>query len=125
MEILVPISLGELYDKISILVIKKERIKDSAKLENIQKELDILQDIAEKYDIDGKFHTALLDVNTRLWNVEDQLRTKEKNQETFGDFVQLARSVYKLNDLRSEIKREVNLKYGSNIIEEKQYTKYD
>ena len=124
MEILVPISLGELYDKIAILIIKKERITDIIKLENIQKELDLLQDIAEKYDIDGEFHTRLLDVNTRLWDVEDKLRIKEKNQEIFGDFIELARMVYKWNDLRADIKKEINIKYGSGIIEEKQYVKY-
>ena len=121
---MIPVSLGELYDKISILIIKKERIKDPIKLENIQKELDLLQDIAEKYDIDGKFHTSLLDVNTKLWDVEDKLRIKEKNQETFGDFVDLARMVYKWNDLRAEIKKEINEKYSSTIVEEKSYEKY-
>jgi len=124
MEILVPISLGELYDKISILLIKKEKISDFKKLENIQKELDLLQSIAEKYDIDGKFHTELYHTNLKLWDVEDQLRIEEKNKDWGDDFVQLARSVYFLNDKRSEIKKEINLQYGSNIIEEKSYEKY-
>lgn len=126
MQIFVPISLGELYDKISILLIKKEKIIDPKKLENIQKELDLLQDIAEKYDIDGIFHTALLDVNTKLWDVEDKLRLKEKKDNFHDDeFIQLARDVYFLNDRRANIKKEINLKYGSNIIEEKQYEKYE
>lgn len=124
MEILVPISLGELYDKISILVIKQEKISDFKKLENIKIELDLLQDIAEKYDIDGKYHTALYHTNLQLWDVEDRLRIKEKNLVFDEEFKELARSVYHLNDKRSEIKREINLQYGSNIIEEKAYEKY-
>ena len=124
MEILVPVSLGELYDKISILLIKKEKITDPGKIENIQKELDLLQDIAEKYDIDGKFHTELYHTNLKLWDVEDKLRIEEKNKDWGEDFIQLARSVYYLNDKRSEIKKEINLQYGSNIIEEKSYEKY-
>jgi len=124
MEILVPVSLGELYDKISILLIKKEKITDPEKLKNIQKELDTLQDIAEKYDIDGEFHTALYEVNFRLWNVEDKLRENERIQLFDDTFIQLARNVYHLNDKRSEIKKQINEKYGSGIVEEKSYEKY-
>jgi hypothetical protein len=126
MEILVPISLGELYDKISILIIKKERITDLKKLENIQKELDMLQNIAEKYDISGNYHTELLSVNTYLWDVEDELRIKESNKDFHNDeFIELARKVYFWNDRRAEIKKQINLQYGSGIIEEKQYVKYE
>lgn len=125
MEIVIPVSLGELYDKISILIIKKDIIKDLDKLQNIQKELDILQDIAEKYDIDGEFHTALYDVNYRLWNVEDKLRENERIKLFDNTFIELARNVYHLNDKRNKIKREINLKYGSIIVEEKQYPKYE
>jgi len=124
MEILVPISLGELYDKISILIIKKERIKDPIKLQNIKKELDFLQSIAEKYDIDRKFHTELLDVNTRLWNIEDKLRENERIKLFDDTFIQLARNVYHLNDKRSEIKKQINSIYGSHIVEEKSYEQY-
>ena len=124
MEILVPVSLGELYDKISILIIKKEKITDPEKLKNIQKELDTLQDIAEKYDIDGEFHTSLYVINLKLWDVEDSLRIKEKKLNFDTDFIRLARDVYHLNDQRSEIKKAINLKYGSDIIEEKSYEKY-
>lgn len=124
MEILVPISLGELYDKISILLIKKEKITDSNKRENIQKELDILQAIAEEYDIDGEYHTGLYNVNLKLWDVEDNLRVKEKKKEFDNEFIWLARDVYHLNDKRSEIKKQINLKYGSTIVEEKSYEKY-
>jgi hypothetical protein len=124
MEILVPISLGELYDKISILLIKQEKISDLKKLENIKIELDLLQDIAEKYDIDGKYHTELYHTNLKLWDVEDKLRIKEKGRIFDDEFRELARSVYHLNDKRSDIKKEINLQYGSNIVEEKSYEKY-
>jgi len=124
MEILVPISLGELYDKISILLIKQEKISDPQKLENIKIELDLLQDIAEKYDIDGKYHTELYHTNLKLWDVEDKLRIKEKGRIFDDEFRELARSVYHLNDKRSDIKKEINLEYGSNIIEEKSYEQY-
>jgi len=125
MEILVPVSLGELYDKISILLIKKENVKDTIKLENIQKELDILQDIAENFDIDGIYHTELYNINSHIWNIEDKIRIKEKNKDFHNDeFIELARSVYFWNDKRSEVKRQINLQYNSSIIEEKQYEKY-
>jgi len=124
MEILVPISLGELYDKISILIIKQEKISNPQKLENIKTELDLLQDIAEKYDIDGEFHTALYHTNLKLWDVEDRLRIKEKGRIFDDEFRELARSVYHLNDKRSEIKKQINLQYGSTIVEEKSYEKY-
>ena len=124
MEILVPVSLGELYDKISILIIKKEKISDPEKLKNIQTELDLLQDIAEKYDIDGEFHTELYEVNLTLWAIEDSLRILEQRKKFDETFIKSARMVYVLNDKRSEIKKAINLKYGSNIIEEKSYEKY-
>lgn len=125
MEILVPISLGELYDKISILLIKKERIKDFKKLKNIQNELDLLQNIAEKYDIDGFFHTSLLSINSILWDVEDNIRKKEAEGNFDDEFIRLARKVYVTNDLRANIKKQINEKYGSSIIEEKSYEKYE
>jgi len=124
MEILVPISLGELYDKIAILIIKKEIIKDPIKLENIQKELNLLQDIAEKYDISGNYHTELYNINLHLWNVEDKLRENERIKLFDDTFIQLARAVYFWNDKRAEVKKQINLQYGSEIIEEKQYEKY-
>lgn len=124
MNILVPISLGELYDKISILLIKKERIIDSNKLQNIESELNLLQDIAEKYDIDGIYHTDLYNINNLLWDIEDEIREKERNKIFDKRFVELARSIYQLNDKRAKVKREINEKYGSNIVEEKSYEKY-
>mgnify|MGYP000912752974 CR=1 FL=1 len=124
MEVLVPISLGELYDKISILEIKLSMIHDDEKLKNIKKELILLTNIAYKYAVDEILYNELRSKNQDLWIVEDKLRIKEKNKEFDDEFIQLARSVYFMNDKRSEIKREINLKSGSNIIEEKSYEKY-
>jgi hypothetical protein len=123
MEILVPISLGELYDKISILSIKSQHIKEGVGRVNIISELSILQNMAMKYII-GNDDLALYRVNQELWDVEDKLRLKEEDKLFDDEFIQLARSVYFLNDERAKIKKEINLKYGSDIIEEKQYTEY-
>jgi len=124
MEILAPISLGELYDKISILEIKMSIIKDEEKFQNVKKEYLLLVNISAKYLIDSNLYTELKDKNNDLWIVEDKLRIKEKNQEFDDEFIQLARSVYHLNDKRSEIKKQINLKFGSDIVEEKSYEKY-
>jgi len=128
MEILVPISIGELYDKITILQIKKERITDLLKLQNIQKELDelelILNKVWNKVGFDNVMFVHLKDINEKLWDVEDKLRIKEKNKLHDEEFIQLARSVYFWNDKRSDVKKEINLKFGSNIIEEKSYEQY-
>jgi hypothetical protein len=125
MEILVPISLAELYDKISILQIKLNKIKDEEKLKNVINEWNLLVEISEKYPIDDELYVELKKVNIDLWIVEDQLRLKEKNDEFDEGFISLARSVYYHNDERSRIKREINEKYGSSIIEEKSYEKYE
>lgn len=124
MEILVPISLGELLDKISILEIKRTVIVDENKLVNINKELELLNKISENYPFDNELYLRLKKVNSDLWLVEDQLRIREKNNQFDDGFVSLARSVYYHNDERSTIKREINMKYGSLIIEEKSYEKY-
>ncbi len=125
MEILVPISLGELYDKISILLIKIQNIQDVNKLLNINKELTLLQELAEKYPIEEMYNTALYVINLKLWEVEDQLRIKEKIRSFDIEFIKLARDVYHLNDERARVKREINEKYGSSIVEEKSYEKYE
>ena len=124
MEILVPISLGELYDKISILEIKKSRIIDKDKLANINKELDLLTKIAKQFPFDINLFIQLKKVNEDLWKVEDQLRIKEKLGDFDDAFISLARSVYYHNDERAVIKRQINEKYGSIIVEEKSYEKY-
>lgn len=99
-------------------------IKDEEKFQNVKKEYLLLVNISAKYLIDSNLYTELKDKNNDLWIVEDKLRIKEKNQEFDDEFIQLARSVYHLNDKRSEIKKQINLKFGSDIVEEKSYEKY-
>jgi len=125
MEILVPISLGELYDKISILELKLQFINDEEKRINLTNELKKLQEISIKYPIDEKLFDRLKNINLEIWYTEDKIRLKEKNQDFRFDFIIYARRIYQRNDKRSKIKREINLKYGSDIIEEKSYEKYD
>jgi len=117
----IEVSNGEILDKQTILCIKKEKITDESKLENIQKELSMLNDVINEIDYYLVDYINLLDVNRKLWDVEDELRLCEQ-QERFDDyFITLARSVYKLNDERASIKKSINLSTGSNLIEEKSY----
>jgi hypothetical protein len=125
----IKVSVGELFDKITILEIKKNKIQDPVKLVNVTKEYDYLFQKLKEYDIilDSfkRYYKDLLEVNMELWDIEDGKRLCELNQD-FGDhFVQLARQVYIKNDLRASIKKTINIYYGSEIIEEKSYTKYD
>ena len=122
----VEVSLGELVDKVTILAIKLEKITDPQKLSNIRKEHDLLYrqmraaGIAEDSDEYGR----LLAINRRLWDIEDRIRAREAEQVFDEGFVALARSVYFENDERAAVKRAINIKYGSDLIEEKQYTAY-
>jgi hypothetical protein len=123
----IEVSIGEIVDKLSILHIKKDNIVDVVKLENINKEYVYLHEIVFSqlninYDED---YSKLLDINKSLWVIEDKLRDKEKIREFDNDFIELARSVYFTNDKRAEIKKEINLKYGSLFVEEKSYSKYN
>jgi hypothetical protein len=126
LELLAPISAGELLDKITILEIKSERIANQAKLENVLRELDVLTKIATREELFGVDVHALLnelrDVNQALWDVEDALRDLERTKDFGVRFVELARSVYRHNDRRAEIKRAINLQLGSTLIEEKSYS---
>ena len=124
-NISIPISLGELIDKITILEIKIIHM-NGKKLINVKKELRLLQDKLEdtSLEIDINLINSLKKVNNNLWNIEDNIRIKESNQEFDNDFIQLARSVYKENDRRSSIKKEINQKYNSELIEEKSYKDY-
>ena len=127
-KILSEISAGELLDKISILEIKLEKIKDKNNFEEINKEYKILKN-AEKSNIEitnkvKKLFIEIKKVNTNLWNIEDKLRICEKNKDFGKDFTDLARGVYLNNDKRSKIKLEINKKLGSNIREIKQYVNY-
>ena len=123
-----PVSYGELIDKMTILRIKLQEIRDDAKLANVRNELELLDatwkndrasdtDIAEETD-------RLLAVNQRLWKIEDDIRMKERAQAFDDEFIQLARSVYIENDERAAIKREINTKLGSTLVEEKSYQDY-
>jgi hypothetical protein len=127
-EIRVPVSPGELLDKITILRIKSSRMSDAAKVANVRIELKVLEETWSaspyaKADISADV-TALLQVNERLWVIEDNIRDKEREQEFDADFIRLARAVYFENDERAAIKRRINSKLGSTIIEEKSYAEY-
>lgn len=120
----IEVSIGEVLDKISILAIKLDRIEDLDKLKNIQKEFTALtSQISSSMYLD-KLYMKLCQVNQKLWNVEDKLRDHERLNNFNEDFINLARSVYKLNDERARIKKEINVKYGSELIEEKSYQEY-
>ncbi len=127
-EIFVPVSYGELLDKIAILQIKSERIGDPAKLANVRKELDALEAIWAAHPASGEdiadLRAALKAVNERLWVIEDDIRLKEKAQAFDDEFVRLARSVYFENDERARIKKDINLRLGSAYVEEKSYQDY-
>ena len=121
----IEVSNGEIIDKKTIIQIKLERIKDDAKLANLKNEYDELAK-ASALIIDDNDHLykALYDVNCELWDIEDHIRDLERAKDFGEDFIQTARSVYFKNDKRSEIKREINLKTSSALIEEKSYEKY-
>jgi len=119
-----PVSVGELVDKITILEIKKEFFTDNKKIENVQLELKHLREALPKTeDIFNEFY-SLYHTNKTLWKIEDDIRKKEKLKEFDQEFIELARSVYYTNDIRAELKREINKKVGSALIEEKQYDDY-
>ena len=120
-----PISIGELVDKITILEIKKNKLQNS-KLENVLKELSFLRKLMAKHQIEitDNLFTQLKEINLKLWNIEDQIRIKEKNKEFDNIFIELARSVYFTNDKRSEIKKRINRLSNSEITEEKSYADY-
>jgi len=127
-DIKVPVSPGELLDKITILRIKSQRMTDAEKLANVRRELDALQDTwagsaYARADIDAEV-SALLAVNERLWVIEDDIRDQERAQNFGAEFIRLARAVYFENDERAAIKRRINLKLGSSIVEEKSYREY-
>ena len=127
-KILVEISVGELLDKISILKIKKEKIKDTDKLKFVDDEYNILKDQLDKnIKVDNKLNElfdSLKNVNSKLWIIEDEKRLYEKNSDFGEKFVKVSRDIHFLNDERSKIKLEINNYTGSKIKEIKEYTKY-
>lgn len=129
MTIKVELAYGELLDKITILQIKSERITDENKLFNVNKELGLLNNLwkldeKSSVDISNEF-SALKEINEKIWDIEDGIRDKERDKEFDQAFIELARSVYFSNDKRAEIKRAINLKLGSELIEEKSYSDYE
>jgi len=127
-QILIPVSVGELIDKITILEIKSEHIQEPEKQKNVRQELALLNEVWERSafaprDI-RRHREALKSVNRALWDIEDEIRRKEAEGTFDESFVQLARSVYMQNDRRSHIKRRINLELGSELVEEKLYADY-
>jgi prefoldin subunit 5 len=128
-NIKVPVSPGEVLDKITILEIKSERMNDPDKVHNVKAELALLQEtwsenIRDTREIQS-LHAQLKEINETLWEIEDDIRDKERAKEFDDRFIELARAVYVTNDKRSRVKKELNLHLGSEIIEEKSYQDYE
>ena len=129
MKVLAEISVGELFDKITILNIKTKKIVDQQKLKNILKELNTLNEQATKIDISDKLSLddqvkKLQSINEELWDIENFKRECEANKDFGENFIKLSRDVHFKNDIRAEIKKEINLLSNSIIVEEKEYSKY-
>ena len=128
MEVNIPVSLGELLDKISILEIKSIKISNESKLANIKKELNGLKKVLENLNINfseiKNLYEELYKINLGLWEIEDSIRVLEKNKNFEKDFIDLARSVYITNDKRFQVKNEINKLFNSNYVEEKSYEDY-
>ena len=122
-----PISLGELVDKISILIIKQKNITDETKLDHVKKELDFLQKTLMNYvqqeEIDNYLEN-LININSKLWNIEDDIRECERKKLFDQTFIDLARSVYFTNDERAKVKNDINKTFGSELVEVKSYEEY-
>ena len=122
-----PISLGELVDKISILIIKDKNIDDLDKKNHVNKELSFLKKTLKKYLKEEEikdYLDELIDINSKLWAIEDDIRDCERNKIFDQKFIDLARSVYFTNDIRAEIKSKINKNFGSELIEVKSYERY-
>jgi hypothetical protein len=124
----VPVSPGEVLDKITILEIKSERMDDPVKVANVRRELELLlgtwRQSVEDDETVRRIHTELKSINEALWEIEDDIRDKELAKEFDARFIELARSVYVTNDQRANAKKELNLYLGSEIVEEKSYKDY-
>lgn len=124
----IPVSWGELFDKITILEIKQQRIDDTSKLTNINLELEALQEVCRGVQLPGQeldeLVAELRSVNESLWDIEDDIRSCERSGDFSNRFIQLARSVYRTNDLRAELKLKINRLLGSELVEEKSYETY-
>lgn len=124
----VPLAPGELVDKITILEIKTERIDDPAKLRNVRRELEILRALHERHQIGSadviRLGKSLKSVNENIWDLEDQIRDYERDNDFGAGFIDVARKIYRTNDQRAALKRDINLHLGSTIVEEKSYADY-
>ena len=121
---LIPVSLGELYDKFSILLIKSEKISDKTKLLEVKREISLLEPYINKFNLNNEMRENIKLVNEKLWNIEDSIRLKEYKNEFDEEFIMLARSVYITNDERAKIKNEINKILNSEINEIKSYANY-
>ena len=122
-----PISLGELVDKISILIIKQKNITDKTKLDHVKKELDFLQKTLMNYvkqEEINNYLENLININSKLWNIEDDIRECERKKLFDQTFIDLARSVYFTNDERAKVKNDINKTFGSELVEVKSYEEY-
>ena len=122
-----PISLGELVDKISILIIKEKNITDETKLDHVKKELDFLQKTLMNYVQQEEINTYLenlININSKLWSIEDDIRECERKKLFDQTFIDLARSVYFTNDERAKVKNDINKAFGSELVEVKSYEEY-
>ncbi len=120
----VDISIGDLIDKITILQIKSKKLQNRNQIKNVNYELTLLLPLIKDYNVTSQME-KLQSVNSDIWDIEDKIRLKEKHNEFDGEFITIARSVYKTNDQRAAIKRDINLTFDSQIIEEKSYQKYE
>ena len=121
----IEVSNGEIIDKLTIIQIKLERIKEKSKLVNLKKEFDeLIQSSSLIISISDPLYIALYQINCELWDIEDHIRDLERKKDFGSDFITTARAVYIKNDRRSELKREINIKTSSGLIEEKSYEKY-
>jgi hypothetical protein len=122
----IEVSIGEVVDKVTILEIKKEKFKNAEKLANVVKEYELLKKDIEAIGIttSSDEFIRLKEVNLKLWHIEDDIRIEEQKQNFGETFIKLARSVYFENDDRAAIKKEINLKFGSELVEEKEYVDY-
>jgi hypothetical protein len=121
----IEVSNGEIADKLTIIEIKLKRINDSQKLKNLRKEYEILiKAVALIINRDHPLYIDLYNINNQLWDIEDHIRDLERTKEFGNDFIQTARSVYFINDKRSDVKRKINELTGSNLTEEKSYEEY-
>tara|TARA_Y100000389_G_scaffold126442_1_gene123804 strand:+ start:688 stop:1074 length:387 start_codon:yes stop_codon:yes gene_type:complete len=128
MKVSIPISLGELFDKITILEIKNKKILNESKILNIEKELNGLKKVLDELNINlsetNNLYNKLYKINLTLWEIEDSIRVLEKNKDFEEKFIELARAVYKTNDQRFEVKNDINKLFNSEYVEEKSYEDY-